>query len=258
MPKSARDKRACRACAASLAQRSEGSVEAISSEPMLASFEREGRRLAEPEDEDLFDAWANGDKKSGHVLFSRHHDALGRFFQNKVGVETDDLVQQTLLRCLEAHGRFRKDARFRTFLLGIAHNVLYEHFRRVKKNAALTEIDESSVVQLGTSPSGIIAHEQSQQLLRDALRRIPLISQEVLELYYWEHLKGPELAEVLGIGEGAVRSRLRRAKEQLREQLESPTPMPPMPPAPSVPWTDQELDRQLHSLRPAELFRASG
>jgi RNA polymerase sigma factor (sigma-70 family) len=222
---------------------------------MLASSKAEGRRLEEPEDEILFDAWANGDKKSGHVLFSRHHDTLGRFFQNKVGVETDDLVQQTLLRCLEAHGRFRKDARFRTFLLGIAHNVLYEHFRRARKSAALVDIDEISVAQLGTSPSAIIAHEQAQQLVRDALRRIPLISQVVLELYYWELLKGPELAEVLGIGEGAVRSRLRRAKEQLREQLESPTP--PTPPAPSVQWTDEELDRQLHSLRPAELLRAS-
>jgi RNA polymerase sigma factor (sigma-70 family) len=218
--------------------------------------------LAEPEDEILFDAWATGDKKSGHVLFSRHHDALGRFFRNKVGVEIDDLVQQTLLRCFEAHGRFRKDARFRTFLLGIAHNVLYEHFRRARKSVALVDIDEISVVQLGTSPSGVIAHEQSQQLLLDALRRIPLISQVVLELYYWERLKGPELAEVLGIGEGAVRSRLRRAKEQLKEQLaeqlERPTPpTPPTPAASSVPWTDQDLDRRLHSLRPAEVLRAS-
>ncbi len=208
----------------------------------------EGGRLAEgPKDEDLFDAWASGDKKAGHVLFSRYHDALGRFFHNKAGAETDDLVQQTLLRCLEAHDRFRGDARFRTFLIGIAHNVLYEHFRRARKGAAVVDIDETSVVQLGTSPSGIVAREQEQQLVRDALRCVPLISQEVLELYYWEDLSGPELAGVLGIGEGAVRSRLRRAREQLQAQLGKLSASPAL-----VQRATAELERWLRSLRGAE------
>jgi RNA polymerase sigma factor (sigma-70 family) len=214
---------------------------------MLASHPREGRPLAEvPTDEELFDTWARGDKRAGHVLFTRHHEALGRFFHNKAGAETDDLVQHTILACLEAHGRFKRDARFRTFLFGIAHNVLYEHFRRMRKGAAILDLDEVSVAQMGTSPSGIVAREQEQQLVRDALRGVPLISQEVLELYYWEDLSGPELATVLGIGEGAVRSRLRRAREHLQAQLGRLSPSPAL-----VQRTTAELERWLRSLRMA-------
>lgn len=212
---------------------------------MLASCAGEGHRLTEDAtDEELFDAWAAGDKKSGHLLFTRHHHALTRFFHNKAGADTDDLVQQTVLACLEAHSRFRKDARVRTFLFGIARNVLYEHFRRVRKGAAVLDVDEISVAQLGTSPSGVVARGQEQQLVRDALRQVPLVSQEVLELYYWEDLSGPELASVLGVGEGAVRSRLRRAREQLQEQLEKLSASPAL-----AQRTAAELERWLRSLR---------
>lgn len=247
MPNRDRDKREYRARAASVAQRSEAPLGGFpsASEPMLASFPREGWALVEvPTDEELFDAWAQGDKRAGHVLFTRHHEALGRFFHNKAAAETEDLVQQTVLACLEAHPRFKRTARFRTFLFGIAHNILYEHFRRARKGAAILDLDEVSVVQLGTSPSGIVAREQEQQLVRDALRVVPLISQEVLELYYWEDLSGPELAAVLGIGEGAVRSRLRRAREHLQEQLGRLSPSPAL-----VERTTAELERWIRSLR---------
>lgn len=195
-------------------------------------------------DEELFDAWAKGDRRAGHVLFERHHEAVGRVFHNKAGSETDDLVQQTFLVCREAHGRFRRDAKVRTFLIGIARNLLREHFRRKKKGSAIVDLDEISVVDLGTSPSGVVARVQEQLLVRDALRGIPLVSQEVLELRYWEDMKGPELAEVLGIGEGAVRSRLRRAKEQLVDQLGRLSPSPEV-----LRRTTDELERWIRSLR---------
>lgn len=204
-----------------------------------------GCRLTEvTTDEQLFDAWAKGDKKAGQQLFTRHHGALTRFFHNKAGAETDDLVQQTVLRCLEAQSRFRRDASFRTFLFGIARNVLYEHFRRARKGAAVLDVDEISVVEIGTSPSGVVARGQEQQLVRDALRQIPLPSQELLEFYYWEDLSAPELAELLGVGEGAARSRLRRAKDLLEGQLGRLSPSPEV-----TKRTKADLERWIRSLR---------
>jgi RNA polymerase sigma factor (sigma-70 family) len=199
----------------------------------------------QPTDEELFDAWAAGSKRAGQQLFTRHHASLTRYFHNKAGGETDDLVQQAVLACLEAHPRFRKDARFRTFLFGVARNVLYEHFRRAHKGAAVLDVDSISVAELGTSPSSLVAREEEERLVRDALRQVPLASQELLELYYWEDLSAPELASLLGIGEGAVRSRLRRAKEQLEEQLVRPSPA-------AVQRTREELERLLRSLRLVE------
>src|SRR5690606_12989864 len=67
-------------------------------------------------------------------------------------------------------------------------------------------------------PSHLDARHE-QRLLLAALRHIPLDLQIALELHYWEGMAGPELAEVLGVPEGTVRSRLRRAKELLTERL---------------------------------------
>ena len=52
-----------------------------------------------------------------------------------------------------------------------------------------------------------------------ALRQVPLEHQIVLELYYWEDMEASELAEVLEMPEGTVRSRIRRAKQLIEEQL---------------------------------------
>ena len=57
-------------------------------------------------------------------------------------------------------------------------------------------------------------------MLLEALRRIPLDYQIAIELYEWEGLKAVEVAEVIGIGEAALRSRVHRAKQELRAQIE--------------------------------------
>jgi DNA-directed RNA polymerase specialized sigma24 family protein len=73
--------------------------------------------------------------------------------------------------------------------------------------------------ELTPSPSSVLAVHQEQRLLLEALRRIPLDYQLVLELYYWEDMAAPELAQVLGLPEGTVRSRLRRARELLTHRM---------------------------------------
>ena len=128
----------------------------------------------------------------------------------------------------------------------MARNKLYEHFRRTRKDAAVLDVDEISVMQIGTSPSGAVARGEEQQLVREALEQIPSTSREVLTLRYWEGLRGRELANRLGIGEGAVRSRLRRAREQLEEQIGRLSPS-----LARVPRTKAELTRLIRSLRVA-------
>ena len=72
------------------------------------------------------------------------------------------------------------------------------------------------------------AAQRARDGLLDALRRIPVDAQIVLELYYWEDLPAPDVARFLDVPEGTVRSRLRRALELLRERLESLAPGVPI------------------------------
>ncbi len=169
-------------------------------------------------DAELFDAWSKGDRRSGAELFDRHFAAVARFFRNKVGDEFEDLVQQTFVACLEARARFRQDSSFRTFLFGIANNVLRNYFRSRRRDRL--DLTEVTAHDLGPGPATILSEAREQRLLREALRRIPIELQIILELYYWERLTAGEIGEIVGDGEYTIRNRLRRGKQLLREIME--------------------------------------
>ncbi|MFI5309475.1 MAG: RNA polymerase sigma factor [Polyangiales bacterium] len=169
-------------------------------------------------DLELLERWGDGDRDAGGELFERYFDPLLRFFQNKVDHGVEDLVQQTLLACVEGRARFRGDASFRTYLFQTARFHLYAHYRKRSRQGEV-DFALTSVADLGTSPSGVVARKQEQRWLLEALRRIPLEYQLVLELSIWEDLSGKEMAEILGIPEPTLRSRLRIAIERLRKQM---------------------------------------
>lgn len=174
-----------------------------------------------PTDRELLDGWAAQDAEAGNQLFDRHFLAVYRFFRNKVGDEVDDLVQQTFLACVEGRERFRADASFRTWLLSVARHKLYDRFRENRRDADRFDPEASNIEALGTSPISALANKAELRLLLAALRRIPLTSQIALELYYFEGMRGPAIAEVLDIPEATVRSRLRRGLGQLRREIEA-------------------------------------
>jgi RNA polymerase sigma-70 factor (ECF subfamily) len=172
-------------------------------------------------DFELLDAWAAGDKRAPRTLIERHFDALFRFFSGKVGDGVEDLVQDTLLACVQGRARFRREATFRTYLFHTARHVLFARFRKQRRDGAPIDFEATSAMDLSPSPSSVAAAKAEQRLLLESLRKIPLDQQIVLELYYWEELTGPQLAEVLEITEAALRSRLHRAKQELRRQMEA-------------------------------------
>jgi len=171
-------------------------------------------------DLDLLERWRGGDAAAGEALFSTHFDAVFRFFRTKIAGPTDDLVQRTFVACLENRDRIRGDAGVRGYLLGCARNVLFEEYRARRKLSSSDDLGESSVLDLGPTPSSAVARKQEHELLLRALRHLSLHHQIALELYYVEGLRGPQLAAVLDVPEGTIRSRLRRGVEQLRKHVE--------------------------------------
>jgi RNA polymerase sigma-70 factor (ECF subfamily) len=170
-------------------------------------------------DFDLLDAWRAGDRAAGSELFARHFGPVYGFFRSKIEHVAEDLTQQTFLRCVEARDDFRGAASFRCYLFVVARNVLYSHLRRRGNRDIDLDFEVNSLEDLVASPSTLLVVREEHKLLVHALRRLPIALQVALELYYVQRLRGDELAEVLGIPVGTVRSRIRRGIEQLRANI---------------------------------------
>ena len=185
-------------------------------------------------------AWREGDEAAGVALLERSFPRLYRFFRNKLEGDVRDLVQQTLMRCVADRDRFRGEAQFSTFVYSIARFVLLEHLRAQRREFdPLTQ----SAIDLNPSLSEVAASSQLRGRLLEAMRRIPLDLQTIVELHYWEGLSGPQIALALEIPEGTVRSRLRRAREALADVMAN---------MPALRGADLHLDQWMQETKPAE------
>lgn len=170
------------------------------------------------EDADLVAAWRAGDRASGEALVERHFAVVARFFRNKADDALSDLVQKTFLAVIESPQGFRGQGSFRSYVLGIAYNILRRHYRDRNRDTPV-DFEAMSIADTGVRPSAFVAIRQEQRCLLEALRRIPLEHQIVLELHYWESLSASAIGEIISAPEGTVRTRLRRAKQLLDTEL---------------------------------------
>lgn len=176
--------------------------------------------MSERSDVELLAAWQAGERRAGAALFDRHFRSLARFLRTKVGreEEVDDLVQATFLACLEGGHRYRGEGGLRGYLLGIAYHKVQKLYAERERRAI--DVEAVSMHDLAPGPSTALAQRAEQRLLLAGLRRLPLQFQVVLELYFWEDLTAAAIGELLGVPEGTVRTRIRRARELLTAQIE--------------------------------------
>jgi len=172
-------------------------------------------------DETLLELWRLGDRLAGARLFDRYFAALTRFFRNKSRDGIDDLIQTAFVGLLEGRDRFRGEGSFRSFVFGVAYNTLRQHYRQAAKTEDLIHVTATSFFDRAPEPEHQLGAHAEQRRLLQALRRIPMEHQVLLELYFWEPLSAGEIARALEVPEGTVRTRIRRAKTLLREQLTS-------------------------------------
>lgn len=170
-------------------------------------------------DAELLDRWRDGEQAAGSALLARHFRRLLRFFYGKVGEDAEDLIQATMLACIEARDRFRGEASFNTYLFAIARTTLYRYFReRERQNDFDPQV--TSLRDLGTSPTGAIDRRERESLIRVAMAELPVEQQIMLELRYWEELPPRELATVFTLDPTTARTRLHRARVALREAVD--------------------------------------
>lgn len=168
-------------------------------------------------DSTLLERWCAGDREAGELLTARHFTALRGFVRRKIDnpAAIDEIVQDTFLSLVEGKHRIREGVKFRGYLNCIASRRVFRWFRERGRFESF-EPDEMSVSR-AASTMGLLRSDT--KLLYLALRELPAEEQLALELYNWEELSAPEVAEVTGATLAQVKHRLRRGKEKLEALL---------------------------------------
>nr|WP_255216425.1 sigma-70 family RNA polymerase sigma factor [Pseudenhygromyxa sp. WMMC2535] len=160
----------------------------------------------------MLERWRGGDEHAGRELFANLAPALMRFFRNRVrGDQVQDLVQETMLRLVD--GRDRIDKTVFGYAYGIAWNLWREHLTKAQR--LVVDPLTHTLEDMGMGMSTMVGRGERQQLLNEALRRLPLQLQAALELYYFESLTSAQIAECFDTKPATMRRRLSRAREQL-------------------------------------------
>ena len=162
-----------------------------------------------------------GDTAAFAALVRRHQDRVFGFILRMLDArdEAMELTQDVFVKAWQALPGWRPEARFSTWLLQIARNAALDQLRRRRVVQFAPLDDGMDVADTAPGPEARYASRQRQALLEHALQQIAAEHREILLLREIEDLSYAELAAVLGIAEGTVKSRLARARAALLQHF---------------------------------------
>lgn len=177
----------------------------------------EGRPL---DDQELVERAVRGDVDAYADLVRRYQAVAHRvaYLITRSEAEAEDAAQTAFTKAFYALDRFRTDAPFRPWLLQIVANEGRNRVRSAGRRARLTARVGEDPVRADAAPSpeaAVLAAEPRRRLL-EVLNEMKEEDRLVISLRYFMDMGEVEMAEVLGVARGTVKSRLSRALERLR------------------------------------------
>lgn len=175
--------------------------------------------------EELYTRAGKGDEAAFEKLVQLYQHALFGYFlrrTQKRGV-AEELAQEVLIRLWKHAPTYRVRSKFRTYLYRVAHNMFVDYCRRqsARPNEYSLDSDEGSAVETFAenrtpSPEEELTAQEMKDRLHESLERLPEREREILLLVLEEGLPYRDVAEVLNIPEGTVKSRMHSAVGRLR------------------------------------------
>jgi RNA polymerase sigma-70 factor (ECF subfamily) len=136
----------------------------------------------------------------------------------------EDLVQHTFANICERRGGFIRGARTMPWALSILRHRHLDMLKKPKREEFFPEgVGDTSEDCEAPGPAECTERKQLDELFRQELRRLPASQREVCELFYYGGLTQAEVAEMLDVSVAAVKSRVQRATESLRQIFERAT-----------------------------------
>ena len=177
--------------------------------------------LRHQSDEQVMARAASGSDAAFEELYRRYARRLKGFFFMQLGGDEElaaDATHDVFLRAYEARTRYREGSNVSTWIFTIAYNICRNHYRTNAYEAQLLanlDAEPLSDQQIEVELDAAVLDEALQQVLSE----LPAPLHQLFSLHYQEELTIPQVAEIVGIPEGTVKSRLHKTMNIIRKNL---------------------------------------
>ena len=173
-------------------------------------------------DEVLIGRIAGGDRLAMQVLFARHHVRVYRFVLRLVSDPTiaEDMISDVFLDVWRQAGRFEARSAVSTWLLAIARFKALSVLRKRTDDALDDEMAEA-IPDTADTPEEAVQKKDKSEILRECLKSLSPEHREIVDLVYYHEKSVEEVAEIVGIPENTVKTRMFYARKRLSELLKA-------------------------------------
>jgi RNA polymerase sigma-70 factor (ECF subfamily) len=173
-------------------------------------------------DEVLIGRIAKGDRLAMQVLFARHHVRVYRFVLRLVRNESaaEDLISEVFLDVWRQAGSFEGRSAVSTWLLAIARYKALSALRRQPEE----ELDENiaeAIEDTSDDPEVAVQKKDTSEILRKCMTVLSTEHREIIDLVYYHEKSIEEVAQIVGIPENTVKTRMFYARKKLAELLKA-------------------------------------
>jgi RNA polymerase sigma-70 factor (ECF subfamily) len=170
----------------------------------------------------LIEAAKAGDQEAFRHIVERYQGAVYNLAYRMLGTpeEAEDAAQEIFVRIYRQLGRYDPERKFSTWTLAIATNFCIDQLRRRRMQLVPLENIIPWARTRDSGPEGEALSSESRDEMQRLLKRLPEKYRAPLVLRYWEDLSCAEIAEILGVPEGTIKTQIHRARKQLGKMLE--------------------------------------
>jgi len=184
------------------------------------SKERSRAQAIGPSDKDLIARIAGQDQQAIEVLFARYQVRVFRFIQRRVRSEAvaEELTNEVFMEVWRSAARFEGRSSLSSWMLGIAHNKAVSMLRKRRDDEL--EDDAALAIEDDADDPEVTAQKTDKgALLRACLDRLSDDHKTIVDLVYYQEMSIAEVAEIVGIPENTVKTRMFYARKKLSEFL---------------------------------------
>lgn len=186
----------------------------------VATADRPRGAVQETSDEALVLSIAAGDKQALQVLFGRHNVRVYRFVLRFLNDEAaaEDLVSEVFFDVWRQANRFEARSQVSTWLLAIARNKALSALRRRSTEELDNEVAEF-IEDPADSPEVTMQKKQRSSILAECLTQLSAAHREIIDLVYYHEKSIDEVAEIIGVPQNTVKTRMFYARKRIAELM---------------------------------------